>query len=261
MKNRWHIVFVLGAVAFLVSCGSSSSSDDTPSIASIEDLPRATSPVVSAVSGSISAKDAIVTKTPATTGVVLKNFAADTFGAGDSLDMCEATNQAKMVISEAAMADMILCYVQNIVAGDPDLEVIYDGEYHVLGLEIGEDGGAPDHLKMKVTKSGGAITEFEMFMCQDGSQTEYVKQTISGTTMGMVAKGLHTGGGWNGAHQVVVSGTLNSSGQFISKTIELDQYGAPAAALENTNWSEATVTQYSNGMTFNGYNAGSWGGI
>lgn len=253
---------LLMVIGFMAGCGSSgSSSSDTPNITTVDSLPRATSPVVSGTSGSISAKDVSLEKASAVTGVNLKNMSSSTFGRTSSMDLCQAANQTKQVIENAAMADMILCNIQTIVANDTtgQLATIYDGNYHVFGLSAsGGDGETPDHVKAKITKTGDVVTGFEMFACKSGTQKEYINQAITGTGVTITSKGKHgsASNGWYGRHQIEVTGVLNSSGYFTSKSMELDQYGGQAEGAA-TQWSEATVTQYADKMVFDGYDSGS----
>jgi hypothetical protein len=117
-------------------------------------------------------------------------MSTDTFGTGNSMELCQAANQTREAVDAAAMADRILCYVQTIVANDTtgQLSTIYDGSYHIFGLSIsGGDAGTPDHIKMKIIKTGSVVTGFEMFACGSGSQKEYLSQTISGNAVNMVA--------------------------------------------------------------------------
>lgn len=265
MKNLLKVLLLAAMVSLAAACGSSgsSSSDDTPQISTVDGLPRATSPVVTNSSGSISApKGMSAAKAAATTGVALSGMTSSTFTTGDSMDLCQAANQTRKVVNNAAMADLMLCYVQNIVASDASgqLADIYDGSYHVFGLSmVGGEEGTPDHVKMKIVKTGDAITGFEMFACSGGSQLEYLSQTISSNTVSIVSKGFYAGQNGSGGHQIEVSGTLNSTGYFTAKTMELDQYGGQTQGSP-TQWSEATVAQYADKIVFNGYDSGSWQG-
>jgi len=107
---------------------------------------------------------------------------------------------------------------------------VYDGEWHIFNLNITNDQGAPDKVKMKIVKnSAGSITSFTMFMCkQNGTmtQTEYTDQTIDGQSFAMHGIGHFADSQWQGSHQVDVTGTLNSSGVFTQKTISSRNVGA-----------------------------------
>lgn len=260
MKRMVMVGFLGLAAVGLAACGSSSSgsSSSTPEITTVDQLPRATSPVVSSGSGSISQPKGMGAK--ATTGIVLGELSNSTFEQGQSMGLCEAANHVREAIGAAAQADLILCYVQNIVAADSSgqLSTIYDGNYHSFGLNIsGAEEGSPDHVKMRITKSGNVITGFEMFACASGSQQEYLSQTISGTELSMVGKGIFTSQQGTGRHSVEVTGTLNSTGYFTSKTITLDNYGTWSNYLS---WNEASVTQYADKLIYDGYDAGGFSG-
>ena len=238
------------------SCGGGGTTTPTTGITTVDGMPRATSPVVSDTSAMIAGKSL---SKDATTGILMGTLGDpdNTFAPGQSMPACEAANHLREVLNGAAQADMILCYVQNIVANDTtgELSTIYDGNYHVFGLTVtgDEQGQTPDHIKMKIVKTGDNITEFEMFACSGGTQIEYLHQTISGSAFAMTSKGYHQDAGGAGWHQVDVSGTLNSSGYYTAKEISQKNSGAWGAG---DYWNEATVNQYADSITYDGYDTG-----
>lgn len=254
-------MYTVGLVLLAVSmgmygCGSSGDGTTTTGITTIDGMPRATSPVVSEASPMVVGK---ALSKDATTGILMRTLgeAGNTFGPGQSMPACEGANHLREVLNGAAQADMILCYVQNIVADDTtgQLSTIYDGSYHTFGLTItgDEQGQTPDHVKMKIVKTGDNITEFEMFACNSGAQMEYLHQTISGSAFAMTSKGNYQNAGGSGWHQVDVSGTLNSSGYYTAKEISQKNSGTWGAG---EHWNEATVNQYADSIAYDGYDTG-----
>lgn len=261
----------LGLMLGLAACGgSSSSSDDSSDSAALSDvssLPKATSPVVGA-DGSLS----VLPKSLSARSVSKLNLGDyDEFDfSGSSRAACEAGNVLKEAVSAAAQGDLILCYVQNIAQqnidsgnlADNNVD-IYDGEFHVFTLAFDEseedDGQGPSKVRMKITKDAdGNISDFVMQACSTDSQSEYLHQAISGTDFTMTSKGLYDGGGGStGTHQVSVTGTLNSSGQFTGKTISISS--SYSAGDGGAGSSEGTVTQDATTFTFSGSQAGEWG--
>ncbi|MFH0799903.1 MAG: hypothetical protein V2A66_06950 [Pseudomonadota bacterium] len=274
MKQRLLIGGLMAGLMCVAACGSSggsgSSSSSIPTISSISDLPTATSPMSSSAS-------AMIVKgvdKAATTGLNILTTTADNFSDQTSIGACNTFNSLKDNILSATQADMILCFVQNMDASanfsgltDSNGHAIdiYDGAYHIFNLNfagVPSGDGAPNRIKMKIAKDGaGSITSFEMFMCRDktdGSgleQSEYTKQTIDGTSYTMRATGSYQDSGGSGFHWVNVSGTLNSSRKFISKTITVKNDGSWGGG---TNWGEQTLVQAPASFTISGYHKGSF---
>ncbi len=255
--KRYSIMSVLMALTF-ASCGAGTSGDSSSSLSSIENLPRATAPVVDSSSGLAAA----LGFKNASTGIVLGDLGESTFDETSSVAACEVTNKFREAISSAAQGDEILCFVQNVVEVNPDLDFdIYDGTYHVIGLSIinddeGGDGG-PSKVKMKIHKDAdGNIDDFEMFACDSSNeQKEYIHQTIgNGGSFSMTSKGFHQDDDGSGSHHVTVTGTLED-GRFTSKTIEIEHVWS---GDEGDNFGASTVMQEPDAITYNGYDAGSY---
>ncbi|MFH1831002.1 MAG: hypothetical protein ABH871_09550 [Pseudomonadota bacterium] len=253
---------------FLAACGGSSSSGggtgDTPTFTSLSDLPKATSPMASAAAQVV----ADVSKA-ATTGMNLATTTADFFSADSSRGACEVFNLVKEGISSAAQADMILCFTsymnsqdsfQGLTDANGSAIDIYDGEWHIFNLSIESDNGAPDRVKMRISKNdAGSITSFEMFMCSLVNNTlvqnEYTGQTISGASLSMRGLGQFTDANGSGWHSVDVTGTLNADGYFTEKVIAVRNKGNWGGGM---GWEEGTLTQTPGSFHFSGYRAGSW---
>lgn len=276
MKKIAALGMVLVAVGLMAGCGGSSGGSsgggtDLPTITSISELPKATSPMASA-SASISKDGAKA----AATGLNLLSTTASTFNSSStqSRGACEMINQMREGVSGAMQADMILCFMAQMDAAGVMPGNVYDGVYHVANLpsELTEgDSGTPSRVKVKVVKdSSGKISEFKMFMCKkkDTSlpvtdsnldQSEYTSMTISGASLTMRAVGKYTdpsgqGYGW---HSTDVTGDLNSSGAFTSKDIVVKNIGS-WGGVGNFNWQDGTLTQLPGGFTFYGYRIGDY---
>lgn len=270
MQNVWKILPFVAIVSLVAAgCGSSgtSTSSDTPTISDVSQLPKATSPMASATANLAKSAGTTFKANAATTGISVRGGDEDDFDYASSVGSCNTFNVVKQGISAASQADMILCYISQMnsnFAGmtDSDGNVIniYDGEYHIFNLNMVGDAGAPNRIKMKIVKTGSSITDFKMWMCKlSGStlyQNEYTDQAISGSTVNMTALGLFSEGENEGRHYVGVSGTLNASRVYTTKTITTKNYGGSVGS-DPSQWSEAILTQTPSLFNFSGYNKGS----
>lgn len=255
-------LFIFGTIHCGGGDGGSSDDSSGSGISSIGDLPHATDPVVGS-GGSSLIKSAV-------TGIGLGSMDSSTFDADSSIAACEMSNRFKEGITSAANGDKILCYVQNVVEANSDVAVDpYDGSFHVFGLDFGDAEGeeaGPSKVRMKIVRDAdGNITEFVMYACGDSGsedeQSEYISQTIDADgNFAMVSKGMFEGDdGWSGSHQVEVTGTLNASGQFTGeKVIELASTWSGSGGDDGSG--EATMTQASDSVTYNGWESGSYSG-
>lgn len=267
MRKILMIGLLTVAALGLAACGGSSSGGSTtPSITSIEALPSATSPMASSASAMV-VKGVDVEKA-AVTGLNFVTTSSASFGETSSMGACETFNVAKDAVSSAAQADQTLCYVKQMndsFAGLTDASGnpvdVYDGEWHILNLDlVGADDGAPEKIKMRIVKDdAGNISSFQMFMCNrisgELSQTEYVDQTLSGTSFAMSGKGHYADAMWSGSHEVDVTGTLNSSGAFTNRVISVRNTGGEVSG-SNVNWQESTFTQAPGDFVLSGYRYG-----
>lgn len=257
MKKFLTICAVVLSLCWYGCGGSSDATTDTSTVnvKTVDALPKATSPVVAAAAASASKSLQSISKS-----MMFDPAGGPQFAAGKSMAACESYNQIQESVRSAAEADMILCFVQTLASQNAFAAVdIYDGQYHIFDLNItGGDGGAPDKVKLKVSKdASGNITLFEMFMCKGGAQSEYVNQSITSGNLNMVSKGIFADANWNGHHEVLVEGKLNSTGQYTSKTITTKQFGGDPAG-NNTNRGQHTTVQSVNQWTLEGANSGGW---
>lgn len=204
------------------SAGTTSDSTDTPSVelATIDQLPQATSPVVAASEASL-AKGISVQKL-AQQGISLRNLSSSSFSADSSMAACQTANAVKNLVNDAAMGDRILCYVQAIASANPDLGVGLDQLYGNVPIDFGlsiDDEEGPSKVRLRIKKEGDAITEFEMHACTGSDQSEYLLQTISDGAFTMHMEGRHNEGENTSSFQTDVAGVLNGSGRFLSKEI------------------------------------------
>ncbi len=260
MKALKPISYAL-ALGLMVSSGCSSSSTtatdttdtdtDTPAITTIEALPNATGPVVATSSSALRS----IIKNVALTGLNLRNTDSTDFSADDSVAACEMLNQTKQAISAAADGDNILCYIKQADTGGVD---IYDGQYHTfdIALTTDEEEGGPDHIKMKVVKTGNNVTGFEMFACREGQQFFYLNQTITGSDFSMTSKETSHGGA-----STNVTGTLDAEGRFTgTKTINVVNIYEGEGENSGSGYGNLTFLQSDDGIEASGYQVGEYEG-
>ena len=223
----------------LMQCGGSSSGTSTttdgttvsatPQYDTIDDLPSANGEVETSSTSSLVTGDSLYL---ASTGLPLGSTDETAFDNTSSQASCEVFNMFKESVKLAGEGDTILCYIQlifsTIEAGtnttlQDSLGDIYYRNTHVIGLEFPEsdddEGGGPDKVAIKVVKdANGIITNFTMQSCEDGTQHDYLLQTIDPTTgefsmeMKSVFSGSHGNFTSTGSNSVDVSGFVNASG-------------------------------------------------
>lgn len=279
MKKILGVMVVVLLTIGLAACGGSSSGTSSGSdaegggssaltISDVSQLPKATGPMAASGSESVSVKSA--STKAATTGMVIGTTDSSFFSSASSPAACEMFNLFKEAINSASQADMIICYVGHmnenfstgVTDGDGSLITgvdIYDGEYHIFNLNVTGDNEAPSRVKMKLTKNAaGSVNSFEMFMCggsgENMTQNEYASQTISDeNVLEMSARGRHQSAEGSGWHSVIVSGILNNSGAYNSKTIQIENSGEWGSY--GPSWEVGTLVQAGDGYSFSGYRA------
>lgn len=283
--KRITYFLIVAAVFIAAGCGGGGTeAEEAPTISTIDQLPNATGPMATA-SASVSRG-----LKAATTGLNIVGTAEGDFTSANSMGACQTFNNVREGILSAAQADQILCYVKQMqdAFGTGTGVDVYDGAWHIFNLNIvdcttdadcvefeGEGAtcnangkcevngtvvGSPSRVKMQIARDAttGSITSFEMFMCGGAlTQQEYTKQTISGSTVTMSAVGNFTSSDGSGWHSVDVTGTLNASGAYTTKTITLANNGS-FGGEGNTNWQEGTLTQGPGTFILSGYQSGSW---
>lgn len=249
-------IFASFLALLLVSC---SGSDDSSVLSgsTISTLPSNTDPVVGESSSGFSTLAAL-------TGLKLDQWGnASNWQSGNSRAMCEVGQILKESLAEAMNPDKIKCYV-GAVAQFNNFGTIDDGnDVYFQLVNFPESPSLAPRIKMKITKnSSGRIDRFEMWSCFDhnGSnfvQSEYILQTID-SNLAITSYTKHTGsdGSTTYGGTSTVNGTLNSSYQWLSKSMSLArEYNSTGA----THQQEVDITQRSSSFVVSGYNAGTWG--
>lgn len=220
--------------------------DGTAAFSTIDELPTATEPVVSS--------DAELTTADLRSGFLIplgEDTTQDFFDTGNgSYGACDMVNQARGGLMVAAQADMILCMMQQVFADNDD---IYDGEYHAFGIQAQTEEDSPDHVKMKITRTGETITAFEMFACIEGEQVFYMNEAIDSSDFTLSMKGFfETGEGTSVDLEGSVAGTLDADGNFIDeKTIGLNYINDFGGG--DGNFSQDNFIQTDDSLTYSGY--------
>lgn len=248
MRIPSRMLLAICMATLVMNCGgsgtsttSSSSTTSTSSVAlaTIDELPNSLNPVEASSSSSLSlSKGSLYTL--ATTGVALGDDPEElgVLEQGSSMGACTAFNMTKEAINQASMGALILCYVQSIFGASDTSIDIYDGEFHTFGMDftgVGggegeeeEDGQGPSKVRFKIVKDADdAITDFVMYACGDSGeadeQSEYLSQTIDGSTFAMTEKGTHADSFGEYNWSSTVDGTLAANGNFTgTKTIDIN---------------------------------------
>lgn len=279
MKRRMFISSVIFSFVFLslYGCGDSTAPTATTSrgsVTSIDQLPKATGPVASASADMMSDRswdpDYLI-EAAASTGLGLQAATNSSFVASNSRGMCEVVNVTKEVIDRASAADRTQCYVQNTMVSATNAAALtaaginlYDGNYHIFTLNFSNGGNSTNtapKMKMRIVKSNGTISRFEMYGCMGGTaasptQSEYILQTITDGAISITSKNVSTSGSNTFSGDTSVTGILDANLKYSSKVIVAS---SKFTSSSNTNKAKATLTQGSNFITLNGFNSGAMG--
>lgn len=276
-QKRSYKLVTLGvlsaATLSLISCSedTKSSTASGVSLASISAVPKATGPVngtgASAleVAEKVSSKSSAVSAFAATTGQALKSWNnSSLWTSAKSRAMCETGSLMQDAMDGAMSPDKIACYVGAIqTAGKFGALTIDDGNYVYFKLtNLPSSASYQPRIKMKIVKTAGAITTFEMFSCFDNStgttQTEYLSSVISNGSATLTSKNIGSSGTSSWGASTSVTGALDSSYNWNSKQIVVNRtYGDTAYSA--TYSQNATITQRTSSFLLSGYNKGSWG--
>lgn len=277
MKKQ-SLMIPLVFLAVFASCGKEESdnltSGGSSSSTELDSVPAATGEVVDSSSSTLSARSmsslgARVAQSGASTGLVISTADSNSFSSGDSTAMCENANLIKEVIGDAAQPDQIQCYVRAMrkTGVIPSSVNIASGEFIYLKLINlpGMPSSSPDPLvKLKAVVSNGRVTDFKMFGCFNGTssapeQSEYVSFELTSTTGTSISKyngeeqgdsGMMTFGA-----QAQATGSVNSDGQWESKTLEGKNYFSYGSDSFNM---ELNLTQTANDVLLSAYRKGSF---
>lgn len=244
----------LGMLNASCTSNSSSTTSASTSTGTLSSLPKATGPVT----GASSASDGVL----AVTGLQLKAWGkASRWTAGSSRAMCETGLLVRDALSQAMSPDKVACYLGAIQSTGGFASDIATGNYvYVKLVNLPGNAGSEPHIKMRITKTDGAISSFEMFSCFEGTgttQSEYFIQSISGGVASMTTKNVGSGGGATYGSKTTVSGTLNSSYAWTSKSLTVERIWNGGT---NGSFSQkASITQRPTSLIVNGYQTGTQG--
>lgn len=218
------LAVVIAVGALFTGCGEDSTST-APTVTSLSALPSATGPVVS--SRSLRLQSLSRAKTLNTW-----NSGWDNTKSGPA---CQTGEMIMRLLSDASQPDKILCYVGAMEAAGL-FTASYDGtnKYYTLS-NMGGGGGRSGAkavgdmtIKFNIASTGGAITDFKMWMCETSkkgrptSQTDYVSTSISNGVATVTSVGTHSGSGrdeYTASQRTVATGAFNSAGSWTSKSI------------------------------------------
>lgn len=270
MRKNWIMTTTILGSLLMTSCGSeetstASGTDVSTTSGAMSVVPSATGEVVSSSSSAIvdSGYQAL-----ASTGLVLNTAKTSSFSNGDSTAMCETANLIKNVYREAAHPDNILCYLRSMASAEVIPSNFADGQWHYVKLvNLPDSGGgnSTPFVKLKIEVTSGRVSDFKMYSCFGGTsssptQTEYMSQTNNGSTANLVSKysGSETfdSTSFTFGADVSASGSLNSSGKWLSKTVTARNYSSSSFGSYNMS---ATITQGTDNVELSGYRKGSFG--
>lgn len=241
--NVWKVAAVIMMCAFIGACSSGSSSGEagdsttTANITTLSAIPRATSAVVDGSAASAQ----VVKLAGSDVGMPLGGVTADDFDENSSMAACEMFNMTKTAINEAAMGDLIFCYVTSMfeamdTAGVATFD-IYDQTIHTLEFVAPEEmqDAPPGKVIFQIIGGNDAdgdgttepITAFRMLACDDGQPGSLLEMTVENGNEYSLTN-YHQGSNvedWGGgetvtmtyADRAVVTGTLNSDGLFVDE--------------------------------------------
>jgi len=187
----------------------------------------------------------------------LRSIGSSAFDVNSSIAMCRTANAVKQAINDAALGDILLCFVQTMASsglfGLSDAQ-FYDGVFHTFALTSA--AGLIDHFRVKVLRNTlGQITDFTMQTCANGTLTGFLSQTIQSNTMTMHSEGSVAAENIAGTYQIDVRGELNTNRLYTSKTVLT---GSVLNFFGNTYRGEQVFVQGANTYTLSGYEAGAY---
>lgn len=264
MKNLSAKLLAAMACLTMLACSDDNTDDETSSstTSQVSGLPKATDAVSSSSSSGFSEK---VGSLAATTGLALASWEdATKWTATESRAMCETGLGVKDALSEAMSPDKILCYVGSIIGANKVSGTLVETNYNYMRLtNFPENSMSMTPLiKMKIVRTAGAITTFEMFSCFGGTdvspvQTEYFIQSISDGTSSLSSIYAGSEGGNSYGSRASVSGTVDASYAWLSKTMNISRFWNGGSG--GNFGQKVTITQNAGNFLVDGYSTGSWG--
>lgn len=263
LKNRVIAsLVVIAPLLFLNACGSDTPASTPNTIAS---LPQATGPVttshsvVKAIENAVNLPSRGMNLFSATTGKKLVDWSSITWSSSTSGPFCDAGNMVSGIFRDASNPDKILCYIGALDAGGLVTNP-YDGNYHYMTVDNTPGRSGSIKVKMKIVRGANGISTFEMFDCQGGTtQSEYTKMDLSnGATV--TAVHANNSGGQVSSNRATVTGTVDTSGKWVSKTITSYNYYSAASRTASSSGNYNQVRQFSDQVSVTGTAIGDYGG-
>jgi hypothetical protein len=247
----------------LAACAKKSSTEESASTSvALAALPKATAPVVGN-SGSALGVESFA----ATTGIALKASGVAANWTSKSREACEVAQATREIFSEAMSPDKIGCYMGAVLKNNKFSGAnVLSGDYVYFKLqnmgEGGGGGGVEPRVKMKAVLTNGVVTTFEMFSCFSASgstpiQSEYLSVVNSDSDVTLTSKYIGSESGNSYGSSISAVGEINSSGQWLSKTINAQKFwnGGSNGAF----YQVGSFTQYANYLLFSLSSYGAFG--
>lgn len=251
------------ALAFLMSgCGSDDGSSSKP--ATIDSLPKGTGQVASSqgamklfanvifdLASMIGFPIASNRSGVSTTGTKLST-ATSLSWSGKSAYFCESIRVVRDTFREVSSPDKILCYLGAMDKKSIFTNVYGQSEQYQYYQFTGD---MPFKVKFRIDKGDAGISLFQMYMCENDSQSEFVGTTIeTDGTVSLTSVYSGGGGGWTGSAKATVTGHINSSGVWKDKVMT-SQYTGASSGYSGSG--SSTITQGSGDLTIEGFHSGS----
>jgi len=272
MKSKSLLALAsLSLAGVLLNCCGNSSSGGGAGITSLASMPKASGPVTTASSlveapkrltDSLAPWKSLEMQLAERAGILVKDWgkqttppAYDNWVTGKSAPMCEAGQQIADLFRGATNPDKILCYVGAMDAANLFTNNNYDGnwKYYEVAMPPAMGGGALK-VKFKIEMSGGAISNFTMFTCSpEGSGSandEFISSVLSGTSATLTTVRSYNGGSFSSKDKLVVTGTFDSTGKWLSKQVDSKNYYTMTGGYTGANVN--TMIQYSDKVTLEG---------
>jgi hypothetical protein len=213
----------------------------------------------------------------ATAGKVLASLTTTPFVAATtkSRAACEVGSILKgSIYKNAVTPDKIKCYI-GAIYDNPTESGLNAGDINTAGdynyFNISEGGTSQGTVKFKIVKTAGVITQFEMFECMDGRQSDqssYFNATITGTDISMSLKqimsGTQSGNTWNHKNQFTVAGTLLGTNLTSKQLTNIYTSSFSQSNSTSTSYGKAIVDEYASTFKLNAFmhntGTGQWGG-
>ncbi|MBI2344412.1 MAG: Ig-like domain-containing protein [Deltaproteobacteria bacterium] len=246
-----------------IGCGGASaptgsSADPIPielpgTFATIDELPRATDPIGSTLTGSLAAPAGTAKSHDSGADyLMMGSVTASTFTSSNSYAACESFKAIREGVHAAVDGDERLCTLQELFRLHPEVD-IYDGAYHVVDLAYpaGIDADL-DRIKIRVVRTGSAISLVEAFFCTDGGQDGFISTEIdqgSGSSATMVLKEKRLQATRD--YSTVTSATIDANNHYEAKTITTQAVSLPEEG--DREWTEGTLQQSETTFLYDGY--------